>query len=84
MSSSHSSKSGVANMRALYDMFMKSWAILGFDKPTICIKHNIGGMGCNYMFSNLFLNVWCVIKYKHHSTHQHTNYSPYQLWGLGY
>jgi hypothetical protein len=28
-------------MKALYDMFMKSWAIMGFDGFTICFKHNI-------------------------------------------
>jgi hypothetical protein len=66
-------------MNALYDMFMRSWAILGFNGTIVCSRHSIGGMGCNYMFSNLFINVWRVIKYKHHSTQQHPNYN--QLWG---
>jgi hypothetical protein len=30
-------------MKALYDMFMKGWAIMGFDGFTICFKHNIIG-----------------------------------------
>jgi hypothetical protein len=38
-------------------MLVKSWAILGFDGPTIYSMHNTGGMGCNYKFSNLFLGV---------------------------
>jgi len=68
-------------MKALYGKFMKSWATLGSNEPIVCSRHNIGGMGCNYKFKNLFLGVWCVIEYRHHSTHQHFNYSPYQLWG---
>jgi len=56
-------------MKGLYDMLMKNWAILGFDGPTVCFRHNIGGVGYNYRFNNLFLGVWCVIEYGHHSTH---------------
>jgi len=59
---------------------MKSWAILGSNKHTVCSKHNIGGEGCNYKFNNLFLSVWCVTKFKHLSMHLHFTY---QLWGLG-
>jgi hypothetical protein len=59
-----------SNTRALYGMFMRSCAILGFDRPIVCSRHNIGGMGCNYGFNNLFsmCGVWsstCII--------QHTN-----------
>jgi hypothetical protein len=39
---------------------MKSWAILGFDKHTICSRHSISDEGCNYKFNNLILGVWCV------------------------
>ncbi len=67
--------------RALYNMFMKSWAILGLDMPIVCSKHNIGGMGCNYKFNKKKFSVWCVIEYMHHSKHQHPNYNPYELWG---
>jgi len=69
------------NMKALYDMLMRSWAILGSNEPTICSRHSSGGVGCNFRFNNLFFGVWCVIKYMHHSTHQHPNYNFYQLWG---
>jgi hypothetical protein len=31
------------NMKALCNMFMKSWTILGFDEPIVCFKHNING-----------------------------------------
>ncbi len=66
-----------SNIRALYDMLMNSWAILGFDGPIVCFRHSIGGVGCNYKFNSLFLGVWCVIEYGHHSTHQHFSYNPY-------
>jgi hypothetical protein len=32
--------------------------------------HNIGGVGCNYRFNNLFFDVWCVISM---NIVQHTN-----------
>jgi hypothetical protein len=54
---------------------MKIWAILGSGRPTIYFKHNNGGVGCNYKFNNSFFDVWCVIEYEHHSTHQHPNYN---------
>jgi len=60
---------------------MRNWAILGFDGHTICSKHNIGSEECNCKFNNLFLGVWCVIKFKH--LHLHPTYHPDQLWGLG-
>jgi hypothetical protein len=62
---------------------MKSWAILGSDGHIVCSKQNIGHEGCNYKFSNLFLGVWCVTKFKHLLMHLHFTYNPYQLWGLG-
>jgi hypothetical protein len=41
-------------------MFMKSWAILGFNGPIVSFRHNIiGDMGCNYMFNYLFFSVVC-------------------------
>ncbi len=49
-------------MKALFNMCMKNWAILGFDKLIIFSKHNICGKGYNCKFSSLFLNVWCVIE----------------------
>jgi hypothetical protein len=62
---------------------MRSWAILVFDKHIVCFKHNTSGEGCNCKFSNLFLGVWCVIKFGHLSMHLHLTFNPYQLWGLG-
>jgi hypothetical protein len=52
------------NMRTLCNMFMRSWAILGFDGllgPIIYCKHNIGDGGCNYMFNKKIISVWCVL-----------------------
>jgi hypothetical protein len=71
------------NVKALWGMFMKSWAILGFDEHIVCCKHNIGGKGCNCKFRNIFLGVWCVTELKHLSMHLHLTYNPYQLWALG-
>ncbi len=72
-----------SNVKTLWGMFMRSWAILGSNGHTICSWHNIGDKGCNCKFSNLFLCVWGVIEFKHMSMHLHFTYSPYQLWGLG-
>ncbi len=58
---------------------MKSWAILGFDKYTICYKHSTSGEGCNYKFNNLILGVWCVIEFRHLLMHLHFNYYHYHL-----
>jgi len=52
-------------VKALCGMFIKSWVILGFNRPIVCYKHNITGVGCNYMFNNLFVGVWCVTKCGH-------------------
>jgi hypothetical protein len=71
------------NMKALWGMLMKSWAILGFDGHIVCCKHNTSGKGWNYKFKFLFLGVWCVTEFKHLSMHLHFTYNPYQLWGLG-
>ncbi len=71
------------NMKALWGMFMKSWAILVSDKHTLCSKNGTGGKGCNYKFNNLFPGVWCVIKFGHLLMHLHLTYSPHHLWGLG-
>jgi hypothetical protein len=62
---------------------MKSWAILGSNRYTICSKHNTNGEGCICKFNSLFLGVWCVTKFGHLSIHLHLTYNPYQLWGLG-
>jgi hypothetical protein len=70
------------NVKALWGMLMKSWTTLGFDGYIICSKHNTSGEGCNCKFNNLFLGVWCVIKFGHLSMHLHFTYNPYQLWGL--
>jgi hypothetical protein len=43
------------NIKALCDMLMRSWAILGFNKTIFYLKYNIGGEGCNYKFKCLFL-----------------------------
>ncbi len=62
---------------------MRGWAILGLNKHITCSKHNIGGKGCSYNFSNLFIGVWCVIEFEHLSMHLQLTYNLYQLWGLG-
>jgi hypothetical protein len=56
---------------------------LGFDRHTICSRHNIGGKECNCKFRNLFVSLWCVIKFEHLLMHLHFTYNPYQLWGFG-
>jgi len=71
------------NLGALWSMLMKSWAILGSNKHTVCFRHNIGGEGSNCKFSNLFLGVWCVTEFEHLSMHLDFTYNLYQLWGLG-
>ncbi len=47
------------NLRALCNMLMKSWAILGFDGPIVCFRCNIHDKGYNYKFNTLFFGVWC-------------------------
>jgi hypothetical protein len=65
----------------LYNMLMRSWVILGSNSHIVCSKQNISGEGCNYKFSSLFFNIWCVTKFVHHSMHLHFNYSLCSLWG---
>jgi hypothetical protein len=62
------------NVKAIYNMFMRSWAISRSKIIIICSMSNIGGQGCNFMFNNLFIGVWCVIKCKHHTMHLHFIY----------
>jgi hypothetical protein len=70
------------NVKALWGMFMKSWAILGSNIHTFCSRHGTGGKVCNCKFNNLFLGVWCVIEFGHLLMHLHLTYSLYHLWGL--
>jgi hypothetical protein len=49
-------------MKALFNMRMRKWVILGSNKLIIFSKHNICGKGYNCKFSSLFLNVSCVIE----------------------
>jgi hypothetical protein len=42
----------------LSSMLTKSGVILGFDKLTICSKHNNDGEGYNWKFKILF---WCMV-----------------------
>jgi hypothetical protein len=53
-------------------MFMKSWAILESNGPTICFKHNIISGGCNCKCNNIF---WCVSECKCHLVHRHFIYT---------
>jgi hypothetical protein len=71
------------NVKVMWSMLMKSWAILGSNEHIIWFKHNIGGEGCNYKFNNFLINVWCVTKFRHLLMHLHFTYNSYQLWGLG-
>jgi hypothetical protein len=70
-------------MRVLWGMLMKSWAILGFDGPIVCFKHNIGGKGCNYRFK-VFFSMYGVhmTKCKDILTHLPLIYNYYSSWGL--
>ncbi len=58
---------GPKQHEGLYDMFLKSWAIMGFDGFTICFKHDIIGedvtIGSVIYFSmyGMWLNA-CVIQ----------------------
>ncbi len=71
------------NVKALWGMLMRSWAILGSDGHIVWCKHNSSDKGCNCKFENLFLGVWCVTEFKHLSMHWHFTSNPCQLWGLG-
>jgi hypothetical protein len=71
------------NLKALCGMFMRIWVILGFNIPIVCYRHNINGVGCNYMFNNLFIGVWCVTKRGHHSMHLHFICNHCPSWDLG-
>ncbi len=71
------------SVKALYNMFTKNLTILGFIKVITCdFKHNVIGKGCNFKFNNLFFNVWCVMKWKCHSTRLHPIYNHCPLWSL--
>ncbi len=63
------------NVKALCGMLINSWAILGFDEHVVCFRHNIHDGGCNYMFNNVFHDVWCVIEFMYHSMHVHFIYN---------
>jgi hypothetical protein len=71
------------NMKTLCNMFIRSWAILSFNKPIVYSRHNIGNEGYNYGFNNVSHSMWCVIKFGHHSTHLHFIYNQYPSWGQG-
>jgi hypothetical protein len=61
-------------------MPMKSRDILGYVKPMVYFKNNIGRKACNWRFDNLFHNAWCVIKFVHHLMYPpHIKYL-YQSW----
>jgi hypothetical protein len=61
---------------------MKSWAILGFDRPTeLALSIIFGDKGCNFKLNDLFSDVWSMIKCDHHSIHLHPIYSHYPSWG---
>ncbi len=70
-------------MKALCGMLMRSWAILWFDGPIICFKHNIVGKECNYRFK-FFFSMYGVhmTKVKHLLTHLSLIYNYYSSWGL--
>jgi hypothetical protein len=70
------------NIRALWNMFKRIWAILGFTKLIDYSKHSINGEGYNYKFNSLCLGVWCVTKCKHYSMHLHFIYNHFPSGGL--
>ncbi len=72
------------SVRALYNMLMKVWVILGSNKHVGCSKHNINGEGYKYKFNNLFFDVWCANKFGHHLMHIHLIYKLLWIMGLGY
>ncbi len=69
------------HVKALSNKLKSNWAILGYNKIIVCSKHNTISERCNCMFNNLFLSVWCVIRFEHYSMHLYLIYDLYQLWG---
>jgi len=55
-------------------MFMNNWAILGFDKPIVYFKYNIGvwdviiGLRICFLVCGVWLSMGII---------QHPNYNPY-------
>jgi len=66
--------------KALWDICMKTGDILGYIKPIVYVKANIGGEACNWRFNNLLHNAWCVIRFVHHLMHPPHIYCLY--WSL--
>jgi len=62
-------------VKALCDTFTRSCINFGFDGFIICSIHNIGNVKCNYKFNSMFLGVWSVIEFMHHSMHLHLIYN---------
>jgi hypothetical protein len=66
-------------------MPMKSYNILGYIKPTICFKANIGGLEAHsWRFNNLFFNAWCMVKFMHRLIQPPFIYNLCQSWGLDF
>jgi hypothetical protein len=70
------------NVKALYGMLMRSWAIMGCNEPIIYCNHKNNGEKCDYKFNNLFLDVWYMTKYKYYSMHLHFIYNHRPSWAL--
>jgi hypothetical protein len=52
-------------------------AHFGVNVHIVYSRHSTDGKGCNCKFNNLFLCIWCMIKFGHLSMHLHLTYSPY-------
>jgi hypothetical protein len=54
---------------ALYNMFMKGWAILGSNKLIVYSKCNINGEGCIYNFNKKKIQfvVWISVSIIQHT-----------------
>jgi hypothetical protein len=63
---------------------MNNWAILGFDRPILFSRHNIGGEGRNFRLNNLFFDVWCVIWVQVSFNAPTLRCQPFPIMGIGY
>ncbi len=68
-------------MKALYNMFKKRCIVWGSIIYNLFLIKILVIVKFNYMFNNLFFDVWCMIKFGHHLTHIYfiNNHCP--SWG---
>jgi hypothetical protein len=76
-------------MRALYNMFMRSWVILGSNAHIICSKHNTSGedVTTSLIICFLIYGVWlylCIIQCTYTSFTTFANYGVMLLMKFGF